>query len=127
MIIEHRTYTVHPGKLSAQLRLYEEHGFAVQKRYLGAPLAFLVTEIGDVNSYIHLWVYENSEDRERRRAQLAADLDWQAYLAKSSCAGHIAKQETKLLKPAGFAPLQKWNDASDAMERPISDIDDCRQ
>ncbi len=109
MIIEHRTYTVHPGRLSAQLKLYEEYGFVVQKRHLGDPLAFLVTEIGDVNSYIHLWMYENSDDRERRRKQLAADPDWQSYLGKSASAGHLVRQESKLLKPASFAPLSKLN------------------
>ena len=63
MLIDHRTYTVRAGTLRKQLALYEKHGLAHQKRHFGEPLAWLVSETGDVNSYVHIWVYEDAADR----------------------------------------------------------------
>jgi len=67
MLLDHRTYTVRAGCLRKQMALYEKHGLAVQKRHFGEPLAWLVAETGDVNSYVHIWVYEDAADRSRRR------------------------------------------------------------
>lgn len=56
MLYDVRTYTCRPGTLKKHLALYAEHGFAIQKRHLGTPLAYMQTETGDVNSYMHIWV-----------------------------------------------------------------------
>ena len=74
MLLDHRTYTVRAGCLRKQMALYEKHGLAVQKRHFGEPLAWLVAESGDVNSYVHIWVYEDAADRNRKRAAMMADL-----------------------------------------------------
>jgi hypothetical protein len=71
MLLDHRTYTVRAGCLRKQIALYEKHGLAAQKRHFGEPLAWLVAETGDVNSYVHIWVYEDAADRSRRRAPFA--------------------------------------------------------
>ena len=63
MIYDLRTYTVRPGTMAKQLALYEEHGLTAQTKNLGAPLFYGVVETGDVNSYIHLWQYEDAADR----------------------------------------------------------------
>ena len=75
MIFDHRTYTVKPGTLPKQLELYEKHGKAPQERHLGKPLLYGVTETGPINTYVHVWVYENAGDREKRRAAMQADPD----------------------------------------------------
>jgi hypothetical protein len=106
MLIDHRTFTVRAGTLNAQLELYERHGWAAQKRHLGDPLAFLVTESGELNTYVVLWGFRNAADREGKRALLEADPDWQAFQHKSSAAGYVIKQESKLMRPAAFAPLE---------------------
>ena len=41
-------------------------------------------------------------DRAARRAELAADPAWQAYLAKSAEAGYLVSQVNKILMPAPF-------------------------
>lgn len=107
MLIDHRTYTTRPGGLQKQLALYGEHGFPVQRRLAGDPLAFLVTETGPLNSYVHLWVYEDAAHRAKVRAELAADPEWAAYLAKSAEAGNLVAQENRLMVPAAFAPLKR--------------------
>jgi hypothetical protein len=107
MLLDHRTYTVRVGTLKKQLALYEKYGLAVQKRHYGEPLAWLVSETGDVNSYVHIWVYEDAADRNRKRTALFNDPEWLAYLEKSGEAGYVIKQESKLMSPAPFAPIRR--------------------
>jgi hypothetical protein len=107
MLLDHRTYTVRPGTLRKQLALYEKFGLAAQKRHFGEPLAWLVSETGDVNTYIHIWVYEDAADRARKRTALMADPEWLAYIEKNAEAGYLLKQESKLMTPASFAPMRR--------------------
>jgi NIPSNAP len=107
MLLDHRTYTVRVGTLKKQLALYEKHGLAVQKRHFGDPLAWLVSETGDVNTYVHIWMYEDAADRNRKRAALFNDPEWLVYLEKSAEAGYVIKQESKLMSPAPFAPIRR--------------------
>ncbi|MCM5572188.1 NIPSNAP family protein [Burkholderiaceae bacterium FT117] len=104
MLIDHRTYQVHPGKLNEFLKIYGEQGLPIQKRYLGEPFGWFVShDIGPLNQVVHMWKYESLADREQRRAGLAADPDWQAYLAKASPL--LASMENKILRPAPFFQL----------------------
>ena len=102
MILDMRTYTCRPGTIKKHMALYEEFGLAPQTRHLGQPILYGMTETGDVNTYVHVWVYESAADRETRRAAMQADPDWQAYLEKSAEAGYLIAQENKILVPAPF-------------------------
>jgi hypothetical protein len=104
MLLDHRTYFCRPGTLKKHLALYEQQGWPVQTRHLGMPFAYLTTETGDVNSFVHIWMYEDAADRARRRAAMQADPDWIAYQEKSGEAGYLIRQENKLMIPAPFAP-----------------------
>ncbi|HLB97211.1 MAG TPA: NIPSNAP family protein, partial [Acetobacteraceae bacterium] len=97
MLIDHRTYTVRPGTMPQQLKLYEEFGLAAQKRHLGEPLAYLVAESGELNTYVHIWVYKDAADREARRAAMQADPEWQTFMRKNAEAGNLIKQVNKLM------------------------------
>ncbi len=107
MIFDHRTYRCRPGTIKKQTALYEENGLAAQVRHLGEPLLYAATETGDVNSYVHIWVYENAGDRETKRAAMQADPDWQHYMKLSAEAGYLTEQENKILTPAPFFTLKK--------------------
>ena len=107
MLIDHRIYTTKPGALKRQLALYGEHGFPVQRRHAGDPLAYLVTESGPLNSYVHLWVYKDAAHREQVRAALQADPAWTDYLTRSADAGNLVAQENRLMVPAPFFKLPK--------------------
>ena len=72
MLIDHRTYTLRPGTMAKSLALYEEYGMKAQKRHLGEPLAYLVTESGELNTYVHIWVYKDAADRAACAAGRAA-------------------------------------------------------
>ena len=105
MLLDVRTYVCRPGTIGAHLALYEKLGKAPQFRCLGAPLCYLKTETGNVNEYVHIWVYENAGDREAKRAKLWADEDWLAYTRKSAELGALISQNNKLMTPVEFCPL----------------------
>jgi len=107
MLFDVRTYLCRPGTLAAQLKLYEDKGLAAQKRHLGEPIFYAVTETGEVNSYVHIWAYQDAGDRERRRSAMEADPEWQAFKAASAAAGNLLRQENKLMTPAPFFELKR--------------------
>ena len=103
MIVEMRTYTLHPGKVGQYLALYEAEGLETQTRILGKLLGYYSTEVGDVNQVVHLWAYDSFEERLKRRAALFADPTWLAYIPK--VVGMLVTQESKILNPARFSPV----------------------
>lgn len=102
MIYDHRTYICRPGTIRKHLDLYIKFGFKAQSRHLGQPVLYATTEVGDVNSYVHVWAYDSVEDRSKKRAAMMADPDWQEYIRVSGEAGYLLKQENKLLLPVAF-------------------------
>lgn len=103
MIVEQRTYRVKAGAVRHYLRTYEhEGGLELQKKYLGRLVGYFSTEIGPLNEIVHLWAYDDLNDREQRRAALSADPKWQEYAPKIF--QYIETQESKILKPAPFSP-----------------------
>ena len=107
MIFDHRTYRCQPGTIKKQMKLYEDNGLAAQVRHLGEPLLYAATETGDVNSYVHIWVYESAADRETKRAAMQSDVEWQNYLKQSAEAGYLIEQVNKILTPAPFFSLKR--------------------
>ena len=104
MLFDVRTYRCRPGTLKPHLALYEKLGKGPQSRFLGVPLAFLTTETGNVNEYVHIWVYQNAADREQRRAALWTDPEWLAYTVESAKLGALESQENKLMTQVPFFP-----------------------
>lgn len=102
MIYDHRTYTCRYGTVQAYLALYEKLGLAVQRRHLGEPVLYATTEVGNLNAVVHIWAYEDLADRAKKRAALAADPDWQAYVKASRELRAIAEQTTTILTKCGF-------------------------
>jgi hypothetical protein len=104
MIVEMRTYTLHPGKVPEYLKLYEAQGLAVQTRVLGNLIGYFFTEIGPLNQVVHLWGYADFAERSARRAELAKEPQWQAYLEEMFKL--LVSMETKILNPTSFSPLR---------------------
>lgn len=102
MLYDVRTYTCRPGTIKKHLALYAEHGYAVQSRHLGKPLAYMQTDAGDVNSYMHIWAYDSAADREAKRLALQKDPEWAGYLTKSADAAYLISQENRLMTPTAF-------------------------
>ena len=102
MIFDHRTYVCKPGTIKAHLELYEKMGYAPQSRILGKPVLYGTTEVGDVNSYVHVWAYKDLADRTAKRAAMWADAEWLAYVKKSGELGAMVHQENTILNATSF-------------------------
>ena len=102
MIVEQRTYQLQIGKVPEYLALYEAEGLAVQRRHLGRLVGYFSTEIGGLHKIIHMWAYKDLNERAERRARLAADPAWQAYIAQSSKLQ--ISQANEILLPTSFSP-----------------------
>ncbi len=104
MMLDLRTYTCRPGTIKAHLALYDKLGKEPQTRHLGQPLAYLTTETGNPNQFVHIWVYQDAADRAQRRAAMQADADWIVFTKESAKLGALEAQENKLMVPVDFFP-----------------------
>ena len=100
MYVEERVYTLQVGKAAEYFKNYEQFGMKVQLKHLPDMVGYYTTEVGELNLVIHMWAYDDLNDRERRRAAMQADPDWQAYLVKNR--PFMISQETRIMKCAPF-------------------------
>ena len=107
MLVEKRTYTLYPGKAAEYMKNYRELGLEIQLRILGNLVGWYTTEIGsNINQIVHMWAYQDLNDRAKRRAELAKNPDWtQKYLP--SIRPLVMSQESCILVPAPWSP---WAD-----------------
>ena len=104
MIVEQRTYTLHPGKVAEMVRLYGSEGLPLQQKYLGRFIGYFTAETGNLNQVVFLWGFDSVDDRAARRARMAQDPAWQAYLQK--VLPLIVTQENRLMTPTDFSPIR---------------------
>lgn len=104
MIVEQRIYTLKPGKVAEYLALYRAEGLDVQVGHLGRLVGYYSVEVGALNQLIHMWAYEDANDRATRRAALYADPEWQRVVQKLLVM--IDRMENVILNPTTFAKPQ---------------------
>ena len=104
MIYEERIYTILPGRMVEYMKNYEELGLPVQRKVLGTLVGFFHTEIGGLNKVVHIWGYDNLDERLEKREILANHPDWPRYLEAN--VKLIVEQENRVLIPASFSPLK---------------------
>jgi len=104
VIYEERDYRIRAGKLAQFVKLYGEFGLPLQKKHLGTFVSYFTTEIGELNHVVALWGYDSLDDRAARRKAMQADPAWQDYLARVD--GLIDVQQTRILTPVSYSPLQ---------------------
>src|SRR5262252_3269951 len=100
MFYEIRTYRLKNGAIPDYLKVVGEEGIDIQKRHLGMLVGYFFSKIGPINEIVHIWAYSSLDDRDRRRAELAADPAWQAFVPKIRELIEVA--ENKIMKPAPF-------------------------
>ncbi|MFM0281281.1 NIPSNAP family protein [Paraburkholderia sediminicola] len=100
MLVEQRTYTTLPGKWREYLALYEAEGLEIQRRILGRLVGYYRTDVGTLNQIVHMWAYEDMNEREERRRALMQDDGFRRYVAKMLPL--LQSQESKILVPADF-------------------------
>jgi hypothetical protein len=105
MLVDLRRYTIVPGQLKPYLAIYEAQGLPVQRRHLGDPLGYFITEVGQLNQVVHLWGYEDFADRQRKRGAMEKDPEWTAYKQKTAEGRFIHNQENQLLISAPWSKI----------------------
>ena len=74
MIYEMRTYDLYPNALP---EVEKRFGEAYEQRKKYSPMsAFWHTEIGPLNQIVHVWPYQDLEERSRIRAAAVKDGNW---------------------------------------------------
>jgi hypothetical protein len=77
----------------------------VQRRHVGDPLGYFISEVGTLNQVVHLWGYKDAADRFTRRAAMEADPDWTAYKKMTAEGRYIQQQENQLLNSAPWSKI----------------------
>ena len=102
MIVEQRTYTLAPGKLTLFLAAYEEQGLPVHLTHFERLVGCFTTESGKLNQVVHLWAFDSHDERAKRRAAVQQDPRWAQYLERVK--GFVLEQESRFLSPTPWCP-----------------------
>ncbi len=104
MIIEERNYAFAPADLPRFLDIYEKEGVFIATRLLGNLIGYFRTEVGsDLNEVVHLWGFNDLNDRATRRAALWADVEWLDFATR--CPSPV-RQRNRLLTPTPWSPIR---------------------
>lgn len=95
-LVNHRIYTIQVRKMGEFLEIFNRLAMPVQLRHLRPPVGMFISEIGELNQFVHLWEYENLADYEIRAAARNADPEWGAYIKAS--VGLITAQEDRFIR-----------------------------
>ncbi len=97
MIYEFRTYDLTPGSVPEVIKRF---GKAYEKRKkLSKLAAFFYTEIGPLNQIIHIWPYQDTNERDEIRTAAADSGDWPPRIKD-----FILHQHVEIMKPWAFSP-----------------------
>lgn len=104
MILDERTYAIWPQHVREYLDIYVAEGMALQVSHLGDLVGWFTTDSGTVNEVVHMWRFADAGDRERRRAAMDADPDWQIFRRKTS--HFVQSMRSRILRPTSFSPMR---------------------
>ncbi|MCY4474875.1 MAG: NIPSNAP family protein [Chloroflexi bacterium] len=98
-VYEMRIYTYAPGDIPKVIEIWGEH---IEEREKYSPLVGAwYSELGALNTWIHMWAYESYDQRADIRAETRAKGVW----PPPGGIGPVT-QANKLLLPMSFSPLQ---------------------
>ena len=104
MIYELRTYTLKPGTVPQFSEIFEKELRPVSTRHHLNLVGFWHTEIGELNQVVHLWAFEDLNQRAEQREAFLKDPALAQVLPKIR--DMQVHQESKILMPAAFSPLK---------------------
>ncbi len=97
---EMRSYVVRPGGIAESIKRWEG---AIEARMKLSPLcAVMSTDVGPLNKYVHLWPYADLNARQEIRKQAVDAGVWPPPGGPTE----VLTQESKILLPASFSPMQ---------------------
>lgn len=101
-VYELRVYRAHPGKVPEWMGHFRAI-LPLREKY-SAPVGVWATEIGPLNTVVHLWGYRDLGQRAEIRRAVLADPAWQTFLGRA--APLLQVMDTKILVPTPFSPLR---------------------
>jgi len=107
-VYEMRSYTLKPGAMG---RMQAGWAKALPERLKVSPLAAVwYTDLGELNKFVHVWAYKSLDERLAIRTKLREDKIWPPGLRFPPAPGeddnYLVRQETKILTPSAFSPMQ---------------------
>ena len=104
MIYEMRTYDVKPGLLTAYLKLFNDVGMPERLPHNNL-VGFWFTETGTLNQVVHIWRWNNLDERTTLRAELLHNPKWVNDFLPVAMP-MLDRMSSVMLNPASFSPLQ---------------------
>ena len=99
-VFELRYYTLKPGKLPEMAKGWEA---AIPERVKLSPLVLAGgVEFGQANGFVHIWAYKSMD----QRMQIREDARKKGVWPPPGGGDRLLTQETKILLPAAFSPMQ---------------------
>jgi hypothetical protein len=97
-LYEMRTYTYKTGSIGKVVDIWAE---AVPAREEFSPLAAaMYTDVGGLNKWVHIWPYDDLEQRSKIRAEAVQTPSWPPPTRE-----FLVNQENKIMVPASFSPM----------------------
>ena len=103
-LYELRTYELYVGKLQDAVKLYQDMAWPVFEAggYDAKLVGYFVSDVGTLNSIVHMWKFEDDVDRRAHWASLFSNDDFMAFAAQFRPL--VMKQENQLLQAAPWGP-----------------------
>jgi hypothetical protein len=96
MIYELRTYTLKPGTLADVVKAASTVSRDIRADNFGKLEGYWLTEIGPLNQVMHLWSYDDLNQRARLRTELGKNPRWGAEYVPL-IRPHLVRQEVRIL------------------------------
>jgi len=97
-IYEMRSYTYQVGSINKVIDIWAD---AVPAREEFSPLAAaMYTDVGGLNKWVHIWAYEDLDQRKNVRAEASKTSTWPPPTRE-----FLVSQETKIMVPSSFSPM----------------------
>ena len=101
-VYELRSYRTQVGRAGEWLALFK--GIMPVREKYSKNVCLWQSEMGPLNEVVHLWAYESLDHRAKVRAQVVADPEWQAFLAKALPL--LLEMKSVALMPSPHSPMK---------------------
>ena len=94
-IYELRTYTLYVGKINEASIVYKKFGLPWINKYKQNLVNYFIGDIGAINQIIHIWKFEDDNQRREIWSNIFSDDDFIIFASKFRPL--VLKQENKLM------------------------------
>tara|TARA_B100000965_G_scaffold356989_1_gene335315 strand:- start:747 stop:1058 length:312 start_codon:yes stop_codon:yes gene_type:complete len=101
-IYELRIYTLYVGKINDAKEIYLNYGWPAIKKYEKNLVKYFIGDLGALNQIIHIWQFENDNNRRDVWNKIYADEEFLKFAVKFRPL--VMKQENKLMTAAPWTP-----------------------